>query len=177
MPQVRAATPVVNRFVPGDIVRLLIPAAAAVAMMAGCQAQQKPAAQGTTPTVLDVSAPRAAHAPSVYAMPGAVPASYAAPSPAAASTGGPAYLPPGGSESSASFVADPSPVVPAVAPPSARPRPGKTDGKTYIVKQGDTLFHIAKAHYGSGAKWHQIVDANPGLTPANLKAGQKLLMP
>jgi nucleoid-associated protein YgaU len=157
-------------------VRFLIPAAAAVAIMAGCQAQQKPAAQGTMPTVLDVSAPRA-HAPSVYAMPAAVPASYAAPTPAAASAGGPAYLPPGGSESSGCFVADPAPAVSAVATAAAKSRAGKTDGKTYIVKQGDTLFRIAKAHYGSGAKWHQIVDANPGLTPATLKAGQKLLMP
>lgn len=158
--------------------RFLIPAAATMAMMAGCQAPQKPATQGTTPSVLDVSAPRAAHVPSVYAMPAAVPASYSAPTPTPASARGPAYLPPSGNESSAPFVADPSPAAaPATAAPVAKPRPSKTDGKTYIVKPGDTLFHIAKAHYGSGAKWHQIVDANPGLTPATLKAGQKLLMP
>lgn len=158
--------------------RFLIPAAAAVAMMAGCQAQQKPATQGTAPTVLDVSAPRTPHVPSVYAMPGAVPASYAAPTLAAASAGGPAYLPPTNDDGAASLVAGPSPAaVSAIATPAANPHLGTTAGKSYIVKQGDTLFRIAKTHYGSGAKWHQIVAANPGLTPGTLKAGQKLQMP
>lgn len=163
--------------------RFSIPAfAVAAAMMAGCQAQPKPPAQGTSPSVLDVSAPRTPHQPSVYAMSAATPASYAARTSVSPSAGAPAYLPPPGSSTCAppagSFAADLAPVV-ASAPADVAPnaRATKKDGKTYIVKQGDTLFHIAKAHYGSGSKWRQIAAANPGLTPTTLKAGQKLVMP
>jgi 5'-nucleotidase len=48
---------------------------------------------------------------------------------------------------------------------------------TYTVRKGDTLFKIAKDHYGDGKQWSRIVAANPGLTPASLKAGQKLHLP
>jgi len=44
------------------------------------------------------------------------------------------------------------------------------------VKHGDTLFSIAKTHYGDGKKWQQIASANPGVTPASLKVEQKLVM-
>lgn len=32
----------------------------------------------------------------------------------------------------------------------------------YVVKRGDTLWGIAQAHYGSGAQWTKIYDANAG---------------
>jgi nucleoid-associated protein YgaU len=149
--------------------------------MAGCQAQSKAPASGTTPTVLNVAGPQTPHRPSVYAMPSnptmrpAMPAAYAATA-AESRAAVPAYLPPDGSAA----LAVPVLVEQPVSPPSAAPAlklMRKAEGKTYLVKQGDTLFRIAKEHYGSGVKWRQIAAANPGLTPATLKAGQKLLMP
>lgn len=35
-----------------------------------------------------------------------------------------------------------------------------TSQKTYTIKSGDTLWGIAQAHYGSGAKWTIIYEAN-----------------
>ncbi|HEY2588286.1 MAG TPA: LysM domain-containing protein [Tepidisphaeraceae bacterium] len=175
--------------------RLWIPiSVAAIAVVAGCQqAQPKPAAQqGMSPTtsVLDVTAPRTTHAPSVYAIPPSVPralpASYAttASSAYAARSAGPGYLPPGADESYAP-VNSPNGATPApgvahaskaiIAP--AKGKPGRSAGRTYLVKQGDTLFRIAREQYGSGGEWRRIAEANPGLTPATLKAGQKLVMP
>ena len=50
---------------------------------------------------------------------------------------------------------------------------------TYLVKTGDTVAAIAKAHYGSsGPKLVQrILDANPGLDPKRLKVGASLKIP
>jgi len=35
---------------------------------------------------------------------------------------------------------------------------------TYLVKEGDTLWEIAEAKYGSGFKYHEIIKKNPGKT-------------
>jgi nucleoid-associated protein YgaU len=164
---------------------------AAIAMMAGCQAQPKPAAQGTAPTtsVLDVTAPRTVHEPSVYAIPPSVPralpASYAASARYAPPAAAPAYLPPGADASymppaGALNGETPAPAVERASKAnvaSAKGRPGHAAGRTYLVKHGDTLFRIAREQYGSGSEWRRIAEANPGLTPATLKAGQKLVMP
>jgi 5'-nucleotidase len=158
---------------------------AAIAMMAGCQAQQpKPATQGTAPTasVLDVTAPRTVHEPSVYAIspsvPRALPASYAAPTRNAATAGEPEYLPPGADASYVPLPANSSQMeAPVRAAASAKGKPVRKTGKTYLVKRGDTLFRIAREQYGSGGEWRRIAQANPGLTPATLKAGQRLVMP
>ena len=48
---------------------------------------------------------------------------------------------------------------------------------SYQVKRGDTLFGIAKAHYGDGKQWNRIASANPGLSPQSLKAGQTIVVP
>jgi nucleoid-associated protein YgaU len=32
------------------------------------------------------------------------------------------------------------------------------EGNPYTVKEGDTLFDIAQAYYGDGAKWQQIAN-------------------
>lgn len=151
-----------------------------LAMLAGCQAQSKPAAGTITPNVLNVASQPTQHRPSVYAMPAVAPASSAA---AAGSVGVPAYLPPEGSTTSAppvGLVASQQPQIDHAQPASTRIaalKARKAQGKTYLVKRGDTLFQIARDQCGSGSKWRQISALNPGLTPANLKAGQKLLMP
>lgn len=50
-------------------------------------------------------------------------------------------------------------------------------GSTYTVQKGDTLFKIAKEHYGDGKQYTKIVAANPGLDPSRLKVGQKITLP
>jgi hypothetical protein len=44
---------------------------------------------------------------------------------------------------------------PSIAPPPAPP-------KTYTVVAGDSLWKIAQEHLGSGAKFPEIIAANPG---------------
>jgi 5'-nucleotidase len=120
---------------------------------AGCQNQSKQGATGETvagasPAVLNVMAP--APASSTLAAPTAVAA------------------------------ADPvAPSATAVTQtPTAGPAATGTAGSSnYTVKKGDTLFRIAREHYGDGKKWQQIAAANPGVTPGTLKAGQTLVMP
>jgi 5'-nucleotidase len=63
------------------------------------------------------------------------------------------------------------------APAQAAFTPGAAAGGKYTVQKGDTLFKIAREHYGDGKQWNRIAAANPGLTPQNLKAGQKILIP
>ncbi|MGD0389303.1 MAG: LysM peptidoglycan-binding domain-containing protein [Tepidisphaeraceae bacterium] len=48
---------------------------------------------------------------------------------------------------------------------------------SYTIKKGDTLWKIATEHYGDGKKWHEIADANPGLTPNALRVGQTITLP
>jgi nucleoid-associated protein YgaU len=67
--------------------------------------------------------------------------------------------------------ASPAPSAPpAAAPPSA---------KTYTVKAGDTLSHIAKEHLGSAGAYMKIFELNKDqLTdPDKIKPGQVLRLP
>jgi LysM repeat protein len=53
---------------------------------------------------------------------------------------------------------------------------------SYTVKKGDTLWAIAKKHYGDGKKWRKILEANPQALskPGNtrsLKVGAQLVIP
>ncbi len=52
-----------------------------------------------------------------------------------------------------------------------------SSGGTYTVKRGDTLYSIARTHYGNGKEYTKIVAANPGVSAKTLKAGQKLTLP
>lgn len=42
----------------------------------------------------------------------------------------------------------------------------ETADTSYVVKSGDTLWKIAKAHYGSGTQWTRIYDVNAGTIEA-----------
>ncbi len=46
------------------------------------------------------------------------------------------------------------------------------------VRSGDTLFAIARQHLGSGARWRELLEANPRL-PADgvVQVGQVVLVP
>ena len=50
---------------------------------------------------------------------------------------------------------------------------------TYIVLPGDSLWKIAQSHYGSGAKWNMIYEANRNTVrkPDLIYAGQILEIP
>lgn len=70
----------------------------------------------------------------------------------------------------------PKPVVASDPPPTPG---GKQKGYEYEVHNGDTPSAIAKAYRDQGVKvtWEQIMQANPGLKPENLKVGQKIFIP
>lgn len=53
--------------------------------------------------------------------------------------------------------------------------PDKT--KKYIVKQGDSLWQIAYAMYGTPLKWRHIADKNKILNPRFLEFGKELIIP
>jgi 5'-nucleotidase len=69
----------------------------------------------------------------------------------------------------------PAQAAPVAAAPAA-PARSAASGK-YTVQKGDTLWKIATASYGNGNQWQRIASANPGLTPATLKAGQTIMIP
>ena len=56
-----------------------------------------------------------------------------------------------------------------------RPKPGTI----YVVKEGDTLYKIAKEQYGKASEWKLIREANKiqVTTDGRIKAGQKLILP
>jgi nucleoid-associated protein YgaU len=68
--------------------------------------------------------------------------------------------------------------------PAGYPASGVTAGlteqnPTYKVKKGDTLWAIAKKHYGDGKKWRKILEANLDKVkdPKKLKIGAELVIP
>jgi LysM repeat protein len=56
---------------------------------------------------------------------------------------------------------------------------GQQNGYYYPIASGDTIAAIAKAYHAKGVKvtTSQILAANPGLNPNNLKVGQKIFIP
>lgn len=65
---------------------------------------------------------------------------------------------------------------------SATATKGATDaatvgGKTHTVAKGETLGDISRKYFGTTKSWKKIVEANPGISPENLKVGQKLTIP
>jgi 5'-nucleotidase / UDP-sugar diphosphatase len=77
-------------------------------------------------------------------------------------------------------VYDSAPVVASAVTPAYSSGSGATSemgGGRYVVKKGDTLYAIARTHYGDGKQWHKIAEANPGLSPSSLKVGQTITLP
>ena len=56
---------------------------------------------------------------------------------------------------------------------------GGAGERTYTVESGDTLSHIAKAHYGKAGKWRAIFEANRDQIddPDRIFPGQVLKIP
>lgn len=53
------------------------------------------------------------------------------------------------------------------------------EGRTYIVRSGDTLYSIARAVYGDASGWRRIWEANRTRVadPNKLRVGTKLIIP
>ncbi len=77
----------------------------------------------------------------------------------------------------------PGPVAEATKPAAktaAKPAADKskaTGPRTYVVKKGDTLMHIAQRELGSAKRWEAILAANPGLDENSLRAGSTIKIP
>jgi nucleoid-associated protein YgaU len=56
---------------------------------------------------------------------------------------------------------------------------GGTGARSYTVRKGDTLSHIAKAHYGNASTWQRIYEANRDQLddPDLIHPGQVLRIP
>jgi len=87
----------------------------------------------------------------------------------------------GGSPSSHKSSADITPdITPTPIPAHATANPGgPQNGYNYTVHSGDTLLAIVKAYRAQGIKvtTDQVLKANPGLDPKNMKVGQKIFIP
>ena len=49
---------------------------------------------------------------------------------------------------------------PGTTPPATTARPATGTAQTYTMKQGDTLYSLARRFYGDGKLWTRIADAN-----------------
>lgn len=64
--------------------------------------------------------------------------------------------------------------IPAPAPIESAPA-AKSAG--YTIRKGDTLYSLARTHYGDGKAWQKIASANPGVDPHKLRVGQTIVIP
>ena len=81
-------------------------------------------------------------------------------------------------ETSTEPTPEPTPT-PAPTPSPAGPQPGDAVQVTveHVLAPGETLWTLASRYLGSGELYVQIVDANPGINPENLQAGQVIVIP
>lgn len=57
-------------------------------------------------------------------------------------------------------------------------QPTRTSGgRTYVVRNGDSLSRIAARELGEAGRWTEIRDLNPGLDPNRLKVGASIQIP
>ncbi len=49
--------------------------------------------------------------------------------------------------------------------------------RAYVVRASDTLSEIAERELGTQRRWTEILALNPGISPTQLRAGQKIALP
>jgi LysM repeat protein len=130
--------------------------------------------------------------PNLGSSPGPNPLRSSSPAGAAVSSPSPApsplsALPP----SSGASVRPPDPSPSTLNPPTARTNPPealapsggslpKSGRRTYIVKNGDTLYDIARQQLGKASRWREIYELNKDLINTrwlDLEPGTQLLLP
>lgn len=57
------------------------------------------------------------------------------------------------------------------------PAPAGAGERRYSIQAGDSLALISEVFYGSAEHWRHILKANPGLSPAQLQAGETIIIP
>jgi nucleoid-associated protein YgaU len=77
-----------------------------------------------------------------------------------------------------------APIAPSVAPvanpavPAVNPVSPAAGLRTVTVRSGDSLWKIAQENLGHGARWREVLAANPTITsPEALKAGMQINLP
>jgi nucleoid-associated protein YgaU len=65
----------------------------------------------------------------------------------------------------------------AGTPVAAAPAAPTGGGTTHVVQPGETMWKIAMRHYGNGQRYRDIIAANPGIDPAKMQIGQRLVLP
>ena len=56
--------------------------------------------------------------------------------------------------------------------------PGYDSYLEHVVSSGETLWGIARTHYGSGSRYHRLLHANPGITnPDLIRVGDVVRVP
>jgi nucleoid-associated protein YgaU len=106
-------------------------------------------------------------------------------SPAPAKAGAPAFAAPVTPSAPASAPARPAdaasaaPAVPEPKPAAPMPPAASAGGRrTYVVKEGDSLWSIAEKELGNTRWINRLTEANRGqIDPNNLKVGQVLVIP
>jgi len=75
--------------------------------------------------------------------------------------------------------AAPQQEVAPIEKPSEKPSASATEGQTYTVKRGDTLFKISQKFYGNGKDFQRIFDANSDKLKSinSIEVGQELTIP
>lgn len=75
----------------------------------------------------------------------------------------------------------PKPEAATAAAQAPAPESGEAAGGRYVVKEGDTLWKIAEAHYGAGqgGQYEKIFEANRDVLkdPDVIRPGQSLVIP
>jgi 5'-nucleotidase / UDP-sugar diphosphatase len=71
----------------------------------------------------------------------------------------------------------PPPAYQPVSDVPVTPAPVLAGGGAYVVQRGDTLYKIARDHYGDGKEWQKIAAANPSITGTLILPGQRLVLP
>jgi proteasome lid subunit RPN8/RPN11 len=68
---------------------------------------------------------------------------------------------------------------PSAAPTPAGPAPGDAVSVTieHVLAPDETLWEVAVKYLGSGDRYTEIVDANPGIDPENLQPGETIVVP
>lgn len=69
-------------------------------------------------------------------------------------------------------------VAPTIAPPASVSTAVSSPSRTVTVRPGDSLWKLAKQNLGRGARWQELLAANPSIAdPTRLAAGTEIIVP